>query len=108
MAKSEIIRRRRHSAAFRDQVLSECAAPGASITQIAKSHGLSPNVVYRWRQRAAETATPAVVSGFVPLPWHGSSSDIRIGVRRRNSVVEIQWPADQADACARWLHAWLR
>jgi transposase len=74
MASEMIKTRRRYGAEFRAQVLAECDAPGASVAQVAMTHGINANVVHRWRQLAREAvcAKPAALpaaapSGFVPV-----------------------------------------
>ncbi|MDR6539483.1 transposase [Variovorax soli] len=42
--------RRRHSAAFKAQVLEACAEPGASVATVALSFGLNDNLVHQWRR----------------------------------------------------------
>ncbi|MCW8226556.1 transposase, partial [Verminephrobacter eiseniae] len=39
-------------AEFKQQILSECAEPGASLARIALSHGINANVVHKWRRQA--------------------------------------------------------
>jgi transposase len=41
MKDSKKIKRRRHGAELKAQVLSECAQPGASVARIAMSHGIA-------------------------------------------------------------------
>jgi len=40
--------RRKHSAEFKAQVLSECQQPGASVAAIALAHGLNVNLLRKW------------------------------------------------------------
>ena len=120
--------RRRHSPQFRAQVVSACLQPGVSIAAVALANGLNANLVRRWvkehregmgsvvavsgkadhspSERAA-ASTPFVAVAVAPeaaLP----GGDIRLEVRRAQTVVQISWPAAQAQACARWLGEWLR
>ena len=88
--------RRVHSAEIKSKVLAECRQPGASVAAVALTHGLSANVVHKWRrgqglQRAgltADLATPAAAATavrshqaaalqFVPLrmPTPGNPAD---------------------------------
>jgi transposase len=41
---------REHPAALRQQVLNECAQPGASVAKVAQVHGLNANLVHAWRK----------------------------------------------------------
>ena len=61
--------RRRYSADFKVQVLSECDAPGASVAKVAMSHGINTNVVHGWRKLAREAggASSASLREFVPV-----------------------------------------
>ena len=54
MPRIEIVgeRRRAHPAGFRAAVLAEAAAPGARVEAVARRHGLSASLVYRWRRIA--------------------------------------------------------
>jgi transposase len=42
--------RRRHSAAFKAQVLAACAEPGASVAAVALAFKLNDNLVHQWRR----------------------------------------------------------
>ena len=42
--------RRRHSAAFKAQVLAACAEPGASVAAVAMSFKLNDNLVHQWHR----------------------------------------------------------
>lgn len=67
--KTEILsgpeRRRRWSAAEKDQIVAAALAPEASVAAIARRHGVSRSLVYAWRREAmvgpGEVATPALV-----------------------------------------------
>ena len=120
--------RRRHAPQFRAQVVAACLQPGVSISAVALANGLNANLVRKWvkehregvrsdvvvaeeggRGRAGREAAPAqfvaVAVGAAPVV---STGDIRLEVRRGETVVHITWPAAQAQACAQWLGAWLR
>jgi transposase len=63
--------RRRWSAAAKERIVAEAMMPGANVSAVARSHGLSPLQVFTWRRdavrrarqagAAAETAAFAVV-----------------------------------------------
>ncbi len=42
--------RRNHHPALKAQILAECAAPGASVAQVAMAHGINANIVHGWRK----------------------------------------------------------
>ncbi len=59
--------RRRHSAELKQQILAECAQPGASVASVALSHGINANVVHKWRRLAHAPSTDMQVPTFVPV-----------------------------------------
>lgn len=110
---------RQHPAALRQQVLMECAQPGASVARVAQSHGLNANMVHAWRlqERAASAAqnasTPAPAPQFIALPLPSPSAtgllpDIRIELCRGATTVSVTWPGQAASECGAWLREWLR
>ena len=109
---------RQHPAALRQQVLMECAQPGASVARVAQSHGLNANMVHAWRRQDGEvstspdTSTPAPAPQFIALPLPASTAgalpDIRIELRRGATTVSISWPGQAAGECGAWLREWLR
>ena len=110
MTDSRKIVRRRHSAALKAQVLSECMHPGASVAGVALSHGINANVVHKWR-RLADTA-PLPVASFVPValpaPPCPAPADLRVELRRGATSMTIAWPAAAAADCAAWMRELLR
>ncbi|MFX1682886.1 transposase, partial [Mitsuaria sp. CC2] len=59
--------RRRHDADLKRQVIAACAAPGASVAQVAMSYGLNANLVHKWRRVAGHDGEPAGTPAFVPV-----------------------------------------
>lgn len=112
MKDSKKITRRRHSAALKSQVLSECAQPGASVARVALSHGINANVVHKWRRLAHAGAAPLPVASFVPValpaPTCAAPADIRMELRRGATTMTITWPAAAAGDCAAWMRELLR
>lgn len=118
-----IRRRRHHPEAFKQAVVEACCEPGASVAGIALANGVNANLVRRWlRDRGIEPPSrrlpvpvKEVASGmapaFVPLPLAATeapSRDIRIEIRRGNTAIKLDWPAQAAGDCAAWLRDWLR
>lgn len=125
MASESRLRRKRHSAELKSQILAECAAPGASVARVAMSHGINANVVHRWRQLLREggstlvkvpmaTAMTTAGDGFVPVRVMeppapvAKTGDIRIELRRGATAMTITWPVCSAADCAAWLRELLR
>jgi transposase len=114
MEDSKRARRRRHGADLKRQVLAECEVPGASVAQVALSHGLNANLVHKWRRQAGGGTAPLAqqsIASFVPvsLPAMPSpSGDIRIELRRGAVAVNVSWPLSGSAQCAAWLRELLR
>ena len=45
-----VARRRRFSTEFKLAVVAETMQPGMSVSYVARRHGLSPSLIFRWRQ----------------------------------------------------------
>jgi transposase len=63
--------RRRRTGEEKQAILSELERPGAKVSAVARRHGLSANVLFRWRRDAAlkgEAARSAGLlrAGFLP------------------------------------------
>lgn len=55
-------RRRRWSTDKKLHILEETMQPGASVSAVARRHGVAPNLVYRWRRLMQEGGAIAVGS----------------------------------------------
>jgi transposase len=44
------LRRRKYPLGFKLQMLREIAAPGASVTRVARRHNVNSNAIFRWRR----------------------------------------------------------
>ena len=110
MNDSKKVMRRRHSAEFKAQVLSECARPGTSVAGVAMSYGINANIVHKWRRLASGVALP--IASFVPValpaPACSSAADICIELRRGATSMSITWPVAAAGDCAAWVRELLR
>lgn len=116
-------RRRRHSDAFKAEVIQACRHPGVSIAAVALANGLNANLLRRWVAAAERGATPAlnpVVSArtttaptaFVPLqlpaPAREPNPDIQIELCRAGTTIKVRWPGNAASECAAWMRELLR
>ncbi|MBK9243254.1 MAG: transposase [Burkholderiales bacterium] len=110
-------KRQRYSAEFRQQVLSECARPGASMAAVALAHGLNANLVQKRRRQAHgdDRDRPLPAARFVPVAVAAaepadamSPAAIHLDVRRGAVHARIRWPVSAAGDCAAWLRDWLR
>ena len=104
--------RRRYGAELKQQILAQCAEPGASVASIALSHGINANVVHKWRSQSGGALPAPQAPAFVPVPLppaaHPPVPDIRIELRRGATSVSVTWPVDAADQCAVWMRELLK
>ena len=68
-----VARRRRFTTEQKLLVVSETLQPGMSISYVARRHGLSPSLVFRWRRLMSEGGKEAVRADedVVPRPRSG-------------------------------------
>lgn len=50
--------RRRWTADQKLEIVQESLAPGAGVTEVARRHGVNPNLIYAWRRRPVTGASP--------------------------------------------------
>ena len=125
--------RRRHSAAFKAQVLAACAEPGASVAAVALSFKLNDNLVHQWRRgrgvgsgrvtssTAIAESTPQFIALSLPVPppppaappprstaVDVTAGEIRLELKRGAMGVSVTWPISAAAECAAWLREVLR
>jgi len=55
-----VARRRRFSTELKLAVVAETMQPGMSVSYVARRHGLSPSLVFRWRQLMSEGGKEAI------------------------------------------------
>ena len=110
MERSKPLKRRRHTEELKRQVLAECAEAGASVAQIALSHGLNANLVHKWRRFAEPAAAVTKPAVFVPVtvataPMSGTAGteSIWLELQRGAVNVRVNWPLSAAGQCAAWL-----
>lgn len=107
--------RRRHDDEFKQRILSECAAPGASVAKVALANGLNANLVHKWRRDAHVQSPPQQPSPptFIPvtvappaMPAEPPSIDLEL--QRGVTTVRVRWPSTASSSCAAWLREILR
>lgn len=107
------IKRRRHSAAFKAQILEEINQPGTSIAAVAQRHGVNANLIHKWRRTEIPNKEPlTALPSFVAIqPQLSSPSDpsgtILLELPVNATTVKIHWPVCHAAALAHWLKAML-
>jgi transposase len=110
MEKAKRRTRRRHDQELKRQVLEECAAPGASVANVAMAHGLNANLVHKWRRQGHAPVLPSS-QAFVPVALAAAVSEpqrIELELQRGALSIKVNWPLASASACAAWLREILR
>jgi transposase len=69
---TSVQRRRRWSAAEKEQLVAASLEAGASVSALARSAGLHPSQLYGWRRRLCGRAQPA--AGFAAVQIAAASS----------------------------------
>jgi transposase len=59
---TSVQRRRRWAPAEKRAIVEETYQPGMTVSYVARQHGISPSMVFKWRQRMEEGALTAVGS----------------------------------------------
>lgn len=65
---TSVQRRRRWSAAEKMRMVKESLEPGASVSLVARRHGVNPNQLFTWRWLAAHGAFAAAAAGEEVVP----------------------------------------
>ncbi|MCH5531345.1 transposase [Pseudomonas syringae pv. syringae] len=106
--------RRSYSKSFKAQVIQECAQPGASIASVALGHSLNTNLVHKWIRLQTQKST-ALQPAFIPLPMpltvansQAASSNIFVETQHSRGSVKVNWPTENAAACATFVRDLLR
>ena len=108
--------RRLHSAELKQQIIAQCAEPGASVASIALSYGINANVVHKWRREAGGALPALQAPAFVPVPLPPAACspgpalapDLRIELRRGATTVSVTWPLAAAEQCGVWMRELLK
>ncbi|WP_332751525.1 IS66-like element accessory protein TnpA [Hydrogenophaga sp.] len=104
--------RRRYGAELNQQILAQCAEPGASVASIALSHGINANVVHKWRRQACGALPALQAPAFVPVSLPPAACapapDICIELRRGATSASLTWPLTAAEQCAVWMRELLK
>ncbi|WP_425525655.1 IS66-like element accessory protein TnpA, partial [Xanthomonas hortorum] len=101
--------RRTYSKSFKAQIIQQCAQPGASIASVALSHSLNTNLVHKWIRLQTQKST-ILQPAFVPLPvsltsanLHPAASNICVEIHHPRATIKVNWPTENAAACATFL-----
>jgi len=86
--------RRRWTADQKLEIVQESLAPGASVTEVARRHGVNPNLIYAWRRRPGMGASPLssdVRSHFALVAVKAANGLERVGGRDEypSTMIEV-------------------
>jgi transposase len=59
--------RRRWSEDEKQAIIAEALQPGVNVSAVARRHGITPNLLFRWRKAAKTEAKPAIAPAFLPV-----------------------------------------
>ena len=61
-------RRRRYSAEEKQRMVQETYQPGMTLSHVARAHGISPSLLFRWRKLAGAGSLQAVAADEAVVP----------------------------------------
>ena len=64
---TSVQRRRRWSAADKQQMVAESAMPGRTVSSVARRHGIAPQQLFTWRRELLAAATGIADGGFLAI-----------------------------------------
>jgi transposase len=101
---------RRHSEAFKAQVIGQCLVRGASVIAVARANGVGKSLMHSWlakhRANRNSPAKPSKASNpeFIELPiFPPSEMPIHVELRKGSLQMTINWPSSAAVTAAVWL-----
>jgi transposase len=83
-----VARRRRFSTDLKLAVVAETMQPGMSISYVARRHGLSPSLVFRWRRLMSEGGREAIRADDEVVP---AAELRRLEGKRRSQATAGSW-----------------
>jgi transposase len=89
-------RRRRWSRDDKMRIIEETLTPGATVTEIARRHGIATSLVFTWRRRARLATVASAGPRLVPVQVATAESvqsieaPAAIPARKRRGVIEIE------------------
>ena len=72
--------RRRFDQGSKDRLVAACLEPGASVSKLAREHGVNANLVWKWirKHTQAHPLSPSSTSAFIPVQIAAASSEFDI------------------------------
>ena len=75
-------------------IVDEAQRATSSISAVARRHGITPSLLFRWRRELLQqdhSAEPPPAPGFVPLVLPAPVETPRPPEESRGGVVEVEW-----------------
>ena len=90
--------RQHYSAAFKTDLIARATVPGASVSAVAREHGINANQLFKWiasaRKRGALAPKPAPTAAMVPvglsLPAPGAATSTTSSRAPTASALEVR------------------
>nr|WP_313556554.1 transposase [Agrobacterium cavarae] len=72
--------RRRFDQGSKDRLVAACLEPGASVSKLAREHGVNANLVWKWirKHSQAHPLSPSSISSFIPVQVAAPSREFDI------------------------------
>jgi transposase len=89
---------------------AELSLPSPPLAAAPAAGSVAAGLAVAARRPAARRTLTDAASAFVPLQLEvprAAPADIRLELRRGAAMVIVNWPAQEAAACGRWLREWL-
>ncbi len=91
-------RRRQWSDEEKARIVSESFLPGANVSGVARRHGVSGGLLFKWRRAAQMQQAPAAIAPFIPVMLaEGGSGDGDAPSTVQSRAIEVEL----AGACIR-------
>jgi len=86
-------RRRRWTIEAKARIVAESCAGGASVSEVARRHGIRPQQLFGWRHQARAgglTGNADHPPAFVPIAAEASCGSMRVPMGATGSAIEIE------------------
>ncbi|ARO32631.1 IS66 family insertion sequence transposase protein (plasmid) [Rhizobium sp. NXC14] len=73
--------RRRFDQSSKDRLIAACLEPGASVSKLAREHGVNANLVWKWIRKHTQplASPPSSTSSFIPVQITAASDEFEFG-----------------------------
>ena len=86
-------RRRRWTVEAKARIVAESCVDGASVSEVARRHGIRPQQLFGWRHQARAgglTGNADRPPAFVPIAAQASCGSMRVATGAAGSAIEIE------------------